>query len=622
MAKIPEKIGKYTIYSQIAKGGMGAVYKGKHPTLDRPIILKKLTLRGSTDFRERFRREARIMMDFKNDFIVDVYDHFKEGASYYIVLEYVEGTSLEDLLKKERYLPDDVALLILRDTCKALLYAHSKGVIHRDIKPGNILLSKKGEVKLADFGIAISKEDQAKNLTREGMTLGTPSYMAPEQFRNSKNVDHRADIYSLGVMLYEMVTGKKPFPSKISPDALALIQKGKYRDPRKINPRIKGQTASIIKRCMRVKPGKRYQTLSRLISFLNRKLKTESQEAVRKRIREYIAGRTLPEKKKKSARAKGAAAAVIVFFFLGFVLAAYYFYSKNFFHAVVYPEKYGALRVAVRSTPGNPVRGRVEKMDEGSEPVPLGFKERETESGRIKEYTTGIKYLPAGLYSLTIESDFGIYRRSFYLEPRTLQKTDPVSRQYEPVEINIGSIPAVPLETNFRVIDRASGNDITVDSTLYYEDAGAWRVFGAYNLPEIISGRTYRFRITAPHFYPETVELKTDSTHHTADMTVALNPHPGTIRIIKNYAGIRLLIDGSRHYVQGGRNTVIKEITGAADGEAADYILNPGPVRITAVYRGERTEKLIHLETSELIQLSIQYSEEGDELTIITLPQL
>jgi serine/threonine-protein kinase len=445
--------------------------------------------------------------------------------------------------------------------------------------------------------------------------------MAPEQFRNSKNVDHRADIYSLGVMLYEMVTGKKPFPSKISPDALAMIQKGKYRDPRKINPRIKGQTARIIKRCMHVKPGKRYQTLSRLISFLNRKLKTDNQSAVRKRIREYIAGNTLPERKKKSVRAKGAAAAVIVFFFLGSVLAGYYLYSKNYFHAIFYPDQYGAFQVSVRSTPGDPVRGSIMRLEEGAEPVPLSFREWETGSGVISGYRTGIKYLPAGLYSLRVESDFGIYRRSFFLEPRTLQKTDPVTRRYEPVEINIGSIPAVPLETNFRVIDRATGNDITVDSTLYYQDAGTWKVFGAYNIPEIMSGRTYRFRITAPRFYPETVELATEAAHHTADLTVALIPHPGTIRVLKNYKGIRVLIDGSRHYIQGGRDTVVKEIPVTEEGESNEFILNPGPIRIAALFRGKRTEILIHLDSSELVQLSAHYNEEGDELSIITLPR-
>ena len=217
MAKIPESIGKYKITAEIARGGMGAVYKAVHPTLKRNVILKKLILKGSATVTERFKREARIMMDFKNDYIVNVYDHFKQGSFYNIVLEYVDGIALNRLIRQERYLPNDITLLIFRDCCRALKYAHSKNVIHRDIKPGNILLSKAGEVKLVDFGIAVSMDEEA-GLTRDGVTLGTPSYMAPEQFESTKSVDKRADIYSMGVMLYEMVTGKKPFPGNFSPE--------------------------------------------------------------------------------------------------------------------------------------------------------------------------------------------------------------------------------------------------------------------------------------------------------------------------------------------------------------------------------------------------------------------
>ena len=305
MARIPESIGKYKITAEIARGGMGAVYKAVHPTLKRNVILKKLTLKGSATVTERFKREARIMMDFKNDHIVNVYDHFRQGSSYYIVLEYVDGTALDRLIRRERYLPNDITLLIFRDCCRALKYAHSKNVIHRDIKPGNILLSKTGEVKLVDFGIAVSMDEEA-GLTRDGVTLGTPSYMAPEQFENTKSVDKRADIYSMGVMLYEMVTGKKPFPGNFSPETLALIQKGEFKAVRKVNPKALPLIAGIIKKSMHFKVERRYRDIDSLLKLLDKHFKRFSASSARKRLRSVVNGEELKpqEKKQKSPRRK------------------------------------------------------------------------------------------------------------------------------------------------------------------------------------------------------------------------------------------------------------------------------------------------------------------------------
>ncbi len=197
-----EKVGKYLVIEKIASGGMGTVYKAKHPTLESFIILKQLNLKGIEGVVERFKREAKIMFNFRSENIVQVYDHFREGGSYYIVLEYIDGISLDKLIQLKRHLSNEAAVLILLEVCKGLKYAHDKGVIHRDIKPANILISKEGEVKLTDFGIAKSEDDTETGLTQKGTTLGTPSYMAPEQIADSKNVDKRADIFSMGVLFY------------------------------------------------------------------------------------------------------------------------------------------------------------------------------------------------------------------------------------------------------------------------------------------------------------------------------------------------------------------------------------------------------------------------------------
>ncbi|MFW6292805.1 MAG: serine/threonine protein kinase, partial [Spirochaetota bacterium] len=142
MARLPDQIGKYDVVERIGKGGMGMVYKARHPTLDRYVILKKLSISGDAAMRERFRREAEIMIDFRTDYVVDVYDHFKQGSNDYIVLEYVEGVALNDLLENERYLDNDLALLVARDCFRGLDYVHGKGVVHRDVKPGNVLISR------------------------------------------------------------------------------------------------------------------------------------------------------------------------------------------------------------------------------------------------------------------------------------------------------------------------------------------------------------------------------------------------------------------------------------------------------------------------------------------------
>ena len=234
---------------------MGALYKARHPTLDRVVLLKKLALQGGgTQFVERFRREARLMMDFKHEHIVQVHDHFKEGSHYYIVEEYVDGMSLEAIIRRERYLSSDAAMLIFLEVCKALKYAHDKQVIHRDIKPGNVLLSREGQVKLVDFGIATSREEPDDGLTREGTILGTPAYIAPEQIDDARSVDKRADIYSLGVLLYEMITGRTPYPGSFTAETIRLIHRGRYVSARKLNPTASPLLCKVARTCMKVRP--------------------------------------------------------------------------------------------------------------------------------------------------------------------------------------------------------------------------------------------------------------------------------------------------------------------------------------------------------------------------------
>ena len=179
-------------------------------------------------------------------------------------------------------------MLFMQDACFALKYAHSKDIVHRDIKPGNILISKRGEIKLADFGIASDSEEKENNLTQTGVALGTPAYMPPEQFEDSANVDNRADIYALGIMLYEMVTGTKPYPGTFSIETLNIIKKGKYINPRKIDKTIPKKIAKLINKMIKPKAKNRYQNIDSVLKEVKKYLKHYDTHELRVQIAKAV----------------------------------------------------------------------------------------------------------------------------------------------------------------------------------------------------------------------------------------------------------------------------------------------------------------------------------------------
>ena len=269
----PPSIGKYKITGVIAKGGMGVVYKAIHPSLKRYVVIKKMTARGNSLNAERFKKEAQILMDMNSPYIVHLYDYFTEAGFRYMVEELVDGIALDKLIKKQTALPPPLAMLVMNDACNALKHAHAKNVIHRDIKPANLLISKRGEVKLADFGIASDSEGREDGITLSGMSLGTPAYMSPEQFEDSASVDERADIYSLGIMLYEMLTGTKPYPSEFNMETFKIVKRGKYIRPRKIDKKIPPELAKLIHKMIRPNPKKRFQNIDGVIRVVKRFLR-------------------------------------------------------------------------------------------------------------------------------------------------------------------------------------------------------------------------------------------------------------------------------------------------------------------------------------------------------------
>ena len=254
IARLAELFPALQIIEFIGAGGMGAVYKARQEGLDRVVALKILPEEFGHDvkFALRFTREARTLARLNHPNIVSVYEFGNVEETYYFLMEYVDGSNLREIVEARQLTPEH-ALTIVPHLCDALQYAHDKGVVHRDIKPDNILMAVDGSVKIADFGLSriLGNESQKDLLTGTHQVMGTPRYMAPEQLEGSHGVDHRADIYSLGVVFYEMLTGELPI--------------GRFAPPSE-KVEIDVRLDEVVLRTLEKEPQRRYQHASQVKS--------------------------------------------------------------------------------------------------------------------------------------------------------------------------------------------------------------------------------------------------------------------------------------------------------------------------------------------------------------------
>jgi eukaryotic-like serine/threonine-protein kinase len=264
---LPNRIGNCQVLQEIGSGGMATVYQAVQQPLGRMVAIKALkpSIAVDSQFAKRFEREAHFMASLQHENILHVHDFLKQDGSMFIIMEYVQGIDLFDLLEKRRTLPVDVAAIIALAVARALDYAHFRGIVHRDVKPANVMISRQGEVKLMDFGIA--RDDSQRDLTETGTGLGTPSYMSPEQILGDK-LDFRSDLFSLGIVLYQMVTGQKPFVEDDSHTVMQKIRLDRYTSPRKLNPLVPRQLEQVMARCMEKLPANRYPSTQALIDDL------------------------------------------------------------------------------------------------------------------------------------------------------------------------------------------------------------------------------------------------------------------------------------------------------------------------------------------------------------------
>ena len=265
---------RYRIERTIASGGAGTVYEAFDTLLERSVALKELydTEDDIIDQKQRFQAEARILASFNHPHIVPIYDMFDEGGNFWLVMELLSGGDLSGRLQQHKALPVVDCLKITRDIASGLACAHAQGLVHRDIKPGNILFARDGSLRITDFGIAKANRSNVK--TQQGLILGSPGYMSPEQAAG-ESVDARSDLYSLGITLYQMLTGQVPFEG----DTTAVLLKHITQIPDKpsqLNPALPAALDVLVMKMLAKKPDDRFQDCQQVVDLINRMFRKKS----------------------------------------------------------------------------------------------------------------------------------------------------------------------------------------------------------------------------------------------------------------------------------------------------------------------------------------------------------
>lgn len=524
----PEFIGKYKVQGVIAKGGMGVVYKAIHPSLKRYVVIKKMTARRSASNAERFKREAQILLDLQSPYIVHLFDYFTEGGYRYMVEELVDGMAVDKLIQKQTVLSPQLALIILQDACFALKYAHSKDIVHRDIKPGNILISKRAEIKLADFGIASDKEQNEDSLTESGVALGTPAYMPPEQFEDSAAVDQRADIYALGIMLYEMVTGSKPYPGTLSIETLNTIKKGRYISPRKIDKNIPPVVCRLIRKMLKPKAKHRFQSTAPILKIIKRYLKHYDTHAIRVQLAKIIASQNLVQepvyvqkdlKKRKIIRivcsCVAAAAVIAVCWHLGWI------------HRTILRHWFTPVKIEIQmpstssETPDLPVRAfffvndgkEIPEVPNSRRSLTAPKKRADRAAAHHKQLVAKDVFLRPGAYRVKLVAGPYVWWKSFSVEKEDcLIDCSFLKNMRRQIKI----IP--------NAFDAATGRDISAKTTVTVSYNGSWMPLSDVPNEKLLSNTVWKFRFSADGYTDEIFSLRFDWYQDELYINASLSP--------------------------------------------------------------------------------------------------
>ncbi|MCC7518987.1 MAG: protein kinase [Verrucomicrobiae bacterium] len=267
---VGQRVSNYEILRRLGQGGMGVVYLARHVTLEREVAIKFLAgqLSNNQDYVDRFLREARSAARLNHPNIISVYDAGSQDDVYYFVMEYVEGQDFSRLLKQVKQFPELEAIGHVRKAADAMAYAHQEGIIHRDLKPENLILTRSGEVKVGDLGLAKEVSAAESSLTLSGVVMGTPFYISPEQVRGARDVDHRTDIYSLGATLYHLVTGVVPYRGTSPAEIMSKHLTEPFPWPQAIHAELSEGACRVMYKMMAKEPEERFQSMREVSQVL------------------------------------------------------------------------------------------------------------------------------------------------------------------------------------------------------------------------------------------------------------------------------------------------------------------------------------------------------------------
>lgn len=563
-------IKDYKITGIIGEGGMGKVYKGIHPTLKQEIILKELKIRDK-ETRERFLREAKVMLSFRHENIVQVYDHFKCGTSTYIAMEYVKGMSLSQLIKMNKRLPPEIALFIFYQAALGLNHAHVKKVVHRDVKPQNILISENGDVKIIDFGIAAQKGNNAeKNLTSTGSVIGTPAYMSPEQFSTTKEITYQSDIYSLGVVLYEMLTGVVPFKNEFSSEVLSVIAHGHFVPATKLVKNLPDICRKILAKTFNPDIRKRYKNFIPVINLLKKYFREyniyELRASVKCLLRQEKDLSKLPYYQKKFELIKRSEHNFkIAFFFIVLLFGVAVFFLTNRHYEWILRNQYGKINLSFNCP---------KRMD--PETIFYRIDNKPSRKAVFKNGEMIFKktlYLKEGTHRIRISSGSYDTIKTVDLLPISMQKHETDSSKGKDVSINIPGLNNKDVMVYFRFWDDFAHSEYpvfqfenyrTISSKLYEEEDSLFIWDKNANVPlknyiqeklnppvsyPFYSDKEYAFIVkgfeqNGIQYMDKRFKLKFGVDDRTVIAHIPLTRCPASVKVISNVNNIQMKING------------------------------------------------------------------------------